>query len=351
MKQKKAVIEIQFNWIFVLIVGALIVAFFVFVVQKQRTVAKSSLEADIRTKLQAIISIAEQSDSTVYQLTVPETNMKFDCEGFSIGNLDVIPLRGNFAPSPLKSSRNKLYIASEDFSMPYKTTNLVYITTPDVRYVFYDSDDADNADSKEYAKKLFFDPKNPSMPSNITKEFSKCDNLKDKNNYKVRFIFVKESPEDSCGANIKKGEVTAISIEPALGGISGYGKIKFYERKEDGFVEKGSSYYLGTSSIIAAIFSDSKETYECGLNDALERLKVINEIYLGKAKYLQETMQNTDCGNYYSNIEGIDKLVAMNTTLQIESLDENKVRAIYLNSVDIQNFNKLLSMKSCPLIY
>ncbi|MBN1157585.1 hypothetical protein JXA85_08250 [Candidatus Woesearchaeota archaeon] len=345
MRRKRGIVDVQLNWIFVLVVGALIVAFFVFVVQKQRLLAKDSLDADIKIKLQSILTTAQQSTSTQYPITIPDIEIRFDCEGFRIGNLEPIRMKGAFAPELLKSKKNMIYVSSEEFSMPFKAVNLLLITAPDVRYVFYEG----NPKNPDVGR-LFSDPKNPSMPDNITKELvSDCNSLNDKSNYKVRFVLVNEDPVtiNDCGKKIKKGEITAVNIIPVAGGLSGRGTIKFYEWNGKSFSEKSTSYYIGTSTILGAVFSDSKEAYECGLDAALDRLRIIANITYERAEDFKDKSHGTDCGNYFT-----DNLVINEMIVGLGNNDlEQRVESTYAMAVKIRNYNKLLSTKSCPLLY
>ena len=80
MDSKKGVIEIQFNWIFILVAGALILILFVVIVQRQGSVSNQSRDIDIRSKLGTILTGAKQSTDTTFVIDIPsKTEIDFGC--------------------------------------------------------------------------------------------------------------------------------------------------------------------------------------------------------------------------------------------------------------------------------
>ena len=135
MESKKGVIEVQFNWIFILVAGALILTLFVGLVQKQGTISNQKRDVDIRGKLNTILVSAKQSVGTQFVISIPKTEITFGCNGYSVGGTNPFQLGESFSPSMIKSSDNTLVLQSLDWSVPYRISNFQYILTPDVRYV------------------------------------------------------------------------------------------------------------------------------------------------------------------------------------------------------------------------
>ena len=77
MDMKKGVIEVQFNWIFVLIVGAIILAFFVSIVMKQKDLSSGRLGTKLATDLETITTGAEVSVGTAQLIKVPNSLIEF----------------------------------------------------------------------------------------------------------------------------------------------------------------------------------------------------------------------------------------------------------------------------------
>jgi len=54
--KKKGVIEVQFNWIFILIIGAIILFFFFSIVKTQKTVSEKKISTTVRRDIRAILT-------------------------------------------------------------------------------------------------------------------------------------------------------------------------------------------------------------------------------------------------------------------------------------------------------
>ena len=59
MENKKGVIEVQFNWVFIIIIGAVIIAFFVNMSMKQKGVSEEKLSVTIAEHMKTILTGAE----------------------------------------------------------------------------------------------------------------------------------------------------------------------------------------------------------------------------------------------------------------------------------------------------
>src|SRR3989338_1748 len=110
MSSKKGGIEVQFNWIFILIAGALILVFFVSLVQRQETVSNEKRDIDIRSKLSTILTSAKQSTGTLFEIKIPKTEIAFGCNGYSVGGTSPFQLGESFSPGRIKSASNTIFL-------------------------------------------------------------------------------------------------------------------------------------------------------------------------------------------------------------------------------------------------
>src|SRR3989344_9102992 len=144
MRCKKGVVEVQFNWIFILIAGALILLFFTTIILKQKSSTETKIDISLVSSLQSIISGSGTVSKLADIKTLPRISVGFDCDSFSIGDLrqsvgkDIV-----FSPDFL-DGRN-LVIRTWDWNIPFRITNFLYLTVPQVRYIFvedgsYESD-------------------------------------------------------------------------------------------------------------------------------------------------------------------------------------------------------------------
>ena len=136
--KKRGAIEVQFNWVFVLIVGAMILLFFTTAIMRQKDISEAKIAATILTDLETITTGAKVSRSTFQIINVPDTKIKFSCDDclckFSIGD-NSKPFRDKviFAPEYIKG--RQVLAWTQEFSMPFRVSNLLYLTSPQLRYI------------------------------------------------------------------------------------------------------------------------------------------------------------------------------------------------------------------------
>src|SRR3989338_6328662 len=185
--KKRGMIEVNFNWIFILIAGAVIFVFFINIVNKQRQFSDIKTSSAIVTSLESILTGAQISTSTVNIIDLPKVDIGFECDRYFIGPVPK-QTKGNviFAPNLLKGK--KMITWALDWNLPYRVTNFLYVTDPELRYIIvYDSDT--NLENKAVAQKLYDElPKEMNKDPPIRKD--NLGNLGDKNNYQVKFIFL-----------------------------------------------------------------------------------------------------------------------------------------------------------------
>ena len=249
MKNKKA-FEIQFNWIFVLVAGAAILAFFTVILMKQRTSLESSSRATVIKSIGSIITGAGISKDTTNTIDIPSSDIEVSCNKFSVGgaskqyqNLIL------FAPGLMKGK--KLLTQTMALSAPYKSTNLLYMSSLDIRYIIIGS--------TALAREM-----NKSMPSNLKKEFyaTAPAAFQNKNNQPIRFVIFDGTSLSSIDlsnfAKMRDSDVTAMKVS----GSDETGTIEFYEKSAGSFgASKGASTYIRKASLLGAVYSDNLESY------------------------------------------------------------------------------------------
>ena len=233
MNNKKGVIELQFNWIFILIAGAVILIFFGYLVTTIRGTAEEKTSTTVLSNLETILTGAGVSTGTINFIKLPKSEVEISCERFSIGDLrrtiesDVI-----FAPRKIKG--RDLMTWTLEWAVPYRVNNFLYLTSPQVRYVLV-FDGTFGSNSESLMLKI-----NESLPEEINKEIVKTSgaasfplysSIKDLNNYEVRFIFFNLDPTITIPSelsNMNDKDVTALKIDASL--IEGVGVLTFYQK-------------------------------------------------------------------------------------------------------------------------
>ena len=335
MKSKKAVIELQFNWIFILIAGAVILFFFVRIVTEQKKASDNQISSEILVDLETILTGAKVSTGTVNIVSMPNTEVRFDCDAYHVGNLKIdIKDKVVFSTDVIKG--RKLITWALDWSVPFTVTNFLYLTHPEVRYIIVGGS-------------TFADDIYSLLPSDqeIDKEQKTSTNIGsvvDENNYRVKFVFVGNSYDPnnynsvlSKFSRLSNSEVKAIWVK---GSNLNSGEIYFYEKGATSWELESSqpTHYLKKESLIGAIFSHDLVNYNCAMDKAFERLKIIASIYQGRADELD------GCSGIYGDASGHFGDIASAAT------SEN-IGNIQSAESSLKDLNRQAQLKSCVLLY
>lgn len=352
---KKAQME-QFNWIFVLVAGTIILVFFITIVQKQKLISETKLAGTLRTDISAILTGSGVTPDTTNILTMPKTSIYFTCDqedysDFEIGRTGVnkkTPFDVIFAPNLVKGPT--LITWTKEFRLPFKIMNFLYLTDAQVRYIFVFNS------GNNFAQDIFDD-----FPEEVNREYISSATVSiDKNNYKVKFVFFDNF--DSTAAynfrNMADEDVTAIKINQE--------NIEFYKKDEDQgsvFISEGTIPYLSdpeNAVIYGAIFSDDKTFFECNMKKALKRLAVVARIFADKEAELEIKAEAKemkggsvcDAESYWRGDSGMFLMEELADT--VETCSENlNCNANYINNLisRLETNNGNMATYSCAWIY
>ena len=340
MRNKRA-FEIQFNWIFVLIAGAAILIFFASIIIKQKNISQTTSNIEMLKQMENIIAGASVSTDTIVPLEIPNFEIKISCNRVSVG------LSSNqyqalilFAPTLIKG--NKLVTQTQAFKEPYRSTNLLFITSTQVKYILVGGD-------------VLFKEMNKTLPVELDKEtFSLYDpsKIRNTNNYKVKLIFFNVNFPSSVPDSLAKmpdSDVTAIRVN----GDIGKGTIDFYKKSDKVFTLTDNSAYIGKSSLIAAIYAENSELYKCNMNNVFSKNVLVTKVYKGKIEEFVAQPTRPECRQIYTDslpylnkIESASSKLAKAPKIEVQDIDEISSASEYLT---IQN--KEAQKFSCPMIY
>lgn len=326
--------EVQFNWLFVLVAGAAILLFFTVVVAKQKNVSETSTKATVLKSIEAIITGASISSDTTNIVSIPESDIDVGCGRISIGG--VSKQYQNlilFAPGKIKG--DKIVTQTLSFNAPYRATNLLYATSTNARYIIIGS--------SSLAKEI-----NKTLPSELKKEFYQpMPDIKNSNNYKARFIVFGEMIEfPPSMEKMPDADVTTLRIS----GSSENGIAEFYQKKQNSWDSKGTSFYVGRNSLVGAVYADSVEGYECSMKNVFSRLNLATKIYAERTKKLIQKgtdSRQIQCNQFYSSaLAQLNSILAASYEFNRENADSIAEAAKLLAGE-----NKNAQVYSCTLIY
>src|SRR3989344_5674159 len=273
-------VEVQFNWIFVLIAGTAIILFFSLVVVKLKGISETSRQGDIVKGIEAIITSASVSIDT--------TNV-------IVGDNDAAKYINKTLPKELNREIVKAYPSSMRSPVSYR-----------VRLVFTEN----------------IDLRSNNIPPSLQ--------------------------------DMGDQDVTAVKIT----GDMEKGALEFYNKKENKWAAdpRGASQYLGRASMIAAVYADTRELYECSMKNAFSRHKLVAKIHIDRTEELKRGISGTnalnlECTNVYeTSISHLNSIYDASAMLSA-AIDSANIQKLHEFSKKLSDENKKAQRFSCPLVY
>jgi hypothetical protein len=363
-QNKKGVIEAQFNWIFILVVGAIILLFFVSLVSNQKKSADVTVSTKLLGNLESIAKGAALSVGTVYDIDMPpgqvlENNCEDEYLTFYESPLQGINLKYNVLFSPKILSGSKLYTYSLYWQAPFVVTPLLYMTTDNVLCLVVENEIVSDADVKIYEEIPVREDDNLKVLINIA-ELKEILNTNLDAYTDLKIIFVGNFDESIFdGVSNSKARVSVYDIFDSGSGDMDFGNfflVKMYEYDGDSLKGPNTASLFGFPLLIGVLFSESVADFECNVYKSLLRYELISEIYEEKVISLKNYTQNNrdifspNCLNFYSNDAYADMNSNINSIIETHEF-ENSLRSIS-NSVNILKQNNInLGDSSCPIPY
>lgn len=326
MRTKKGMISAQFNWVFILVAGVLILLFFGSLVLKAKDSSDIAIAETVLTNMQTIMTGAEVSVRTINPIEIPNEEIKVSCNSLSVGKISK-PITKNkivFAPETIDGTT--LLAWAFNWNAPYHVTNFLYLTTPNIKYVFINSPGTE-------AEKIF-----NLLPDKINKKKVDFSNVPNTGNY-IKLIFFNKPGIPSLPSNLNNfpdNKVSAINVK------TGSNEIKFFRKTGATFTLDGSIGYIGDPMILGAVFSGTFEDYECNVKKARNKLNIVSMVYMEKTSSLIGLIGN--CNSYYDT-NPLSYIIAHSNDNDIDIIEIRK------KIDEIKGYNKHLQSESCPTIY
>lgn len=305
-QNKSAQIQVTFNWVYILIAGAVILLFFVGLVVKQKAASEEHLATEVVQIMESILTGAGVSEKT--KNFIPTGGLIdyvffFNCEDglgeFGVkgkGNPAQNPVDPLFAPLEIQTSQ--LILWSLPYKLPFKVIDFTFVTSSNTKYFLLGEDPFIN----EFI--------NATEGFNVEQviDLNEVDPGK---NFQVRIV-------DFAGTNFKiqgihsklqamdDDKITAVSF-------TGTNQVDYYQKSGDSWkkLNKDPVQIISIdkerdAAKYAAIFAGNHQVYQCNMEKAFQRLKYLIEVYEGKVSEM-ETYYSSDpllaVGECYNHIK------------------------------------------------
>jgi|GEM_PF-1219963 len=371
MAINKKAVEMQFHWIFIIVAGALILAFFFSFALKQRAVGQERLQYTVLSQVDDILAKSQIKGGTAQHIPTPSQGLAFSCTqgcdcAFQIDNAQRPFNQPIFSPELLRGQDT--FIWSAEWKQPYRVTNFLFLTNPDIKYYFVY--DPQNSPSSTLHREL---TKNIPPPITQNKEIvtqfnyqnvtvSELSNLEVEDYSQHKFVFI--NVPTTTPAKFDKTEASAINIDQS--------KITFLSktRRLSNFQENDIQRHIGITSIYAAIFAQDGAMYRCGIEHALGKLSTTSKILAQRAGQIQrETLctetpggcilgapiticQNPNLDVCQNPIQGsIIESLCQQHTIASAPLSQLDVNGLDLLKNRLDTENRKLLQQSCPEVF
>lgn len=351
--RKAQVQETQLNWIFILIVGVVILGFFTFIVMKQKTASEAKFSGKVSQQINTILVGAKVSSGTAQVIPTPDLEIRFTCNDYYIGPASQrLGNRVVFAPEYLDG--DELITWALDWAVPFKVSTFLYMTTPFIKYIVV----GDGATAQKIYDTL------PDKLNKVNVSYADYMGLADANDKHVRFIFVEPESQDPPATVLgvpselvdKVDTITGVVLQskseaPANGAMT----AKFLKATPSGFEPQSFDpdeefVCLEDELMFGAIFSDKYDSYDCLVQRAYQRLNIISQIYKERLNHLADSYEYSACFGKYNDNQFLDDMITATDITKINSgnidygtLSESKS--------SLREDNNRLQLWSCALIY
>jgi len=324
---KKGITAGVFNWIFVMIAGAVILLFFVKIISVQTAITEREIGATVLSDTQTILSGRATTEDSQAIIEIPDKAFEFICQepcnlqtgcdswfGIPGGDLRIqTPLQPIFSTRKIETSR--LYAFVLGWDVPFHTSNFLILAQPGMKIAFPGPVACSGDELCSEVLGLIPTP------------------LKDAR------IVLNDGP-------INHPAVRNINFTP--GCIASESKNIYCVReatREITFPNGRTHNYYMPQALVGAIFSEDSFAYECNMKKAFFRLNRVVEVYEDKRIRLADDWgSNPSCLVQYlamsSNLTQIGEDYRTNTPFNFESAMDN-----------IVNSNNLIRRNSCGSVY
>lgn len=359
---KKADISPAFQYIFALIVGAIILIFFIKFAFKAEESGTEVIKAEVLHMLDASLqafSVSTYSTDTLPKPPWPQlVDMKFgtkaNCGKFTVtGQKFLVPIpRIVFGPEEMKARQLKAWTSSWYF--PFRVTNIFYLVNDRSKYYL-----VYNSNNQEFVRKVSSYPPETAfsemdhLPKNfdvkyVENELDPVAKLKANDLVKVNYFEEKTGVAKGLkGSSIIASNYCNEEDEPSY---KCSGTVTFYEGEK----HTGTSTFIGRELMFAAIMADSIEVYDCQYGRALDELERMINLYISKAQLLKNKRQVCEDEVGYTSI--INMLNNMKTNLQnlrTNPGDSSSASALSTTADLINSFNEndLGGYEYCEILF
>jgi hypothetical protein len=346
---RKAQVSEQFNWIFVVIAGGVILLFFMFVIGNVTSAADLKVKATVITNFDAILTGAQVTPNA---LNIIESTKSFGfdvtCDQDGLSDLSItdssvsIPITNKLIYAPTTVQGEQILVYTVPIRKPFYVGNILLFTDPGTLF-FLHATASDDAIMDRIAK---------TFPSNISLVRDVFFDESFKNYNHIVVVSTKSPPILNNGVDeyfgeqvLKRKSVTWIEVKGTTANV--------YSKKDKesifDFSKRQTTTLHGEEFVSLLAFSKDAHFYDCNYAKLENSMRSIASVYATRSLFMANDVRaNIDagadlkevCAGYYDTASNQFKLIAKSNTPY-----SNPQIAI------LEDLNRQLLLASCPLVY
>lgn len=332
---KQGQVEVSYNWIFVLVAGAALFGFLIFLVASERDATEQRIANQYTNNLYNLINLQYQDEpgsSEIIQ-TYSET-FEFFCDvgghgfrvqgGSSERTFETQPI---FTP-PLLSG--DVIAQNLEYKMPFHLSPILLLSDSNTKYYFID-DKGEDTITRLYSR----------MANEFDKEILSSGDYEPTH----RTNIVIAHPDVSIDAeNIVRVEQTGTET------------VSETYRAYDVTVSGESYELLGESLVLSSIITGDQSLFQCGLDKVRQRANKTLQLKLERSKQVRDDIEPDDFEEDCKSVFTVDTSSLKGVIPLLETYSENiddigRSNSILSNVTKIDARDEELGRFSCPRVY
>lgn len=288
--KKQAQLQLQFNWIFILIVGVVILGFFFTIINNQNKKANVENAQDLIETLDSVFNTIYINPNTVNTFHITKVRVDFACEeGLSeyyiqgVGPIDtskdII-----FTPSTLRG--NNIITWTKEWNVPFEAGVFTYMANDATAFVFVNISehiwDLYQELPEEFEKTIFTDILNAQTGIPLITGYDRVVVILDgtiNNHNDFQPFITLSNVGGSSGVYTREIDITN-------------NKIRFDQQQT-----KVKPYYT-EEMLWGAIFTDDEISYDCTVDKAVEKMTRVAYVLKERNEKLAEELTNSLCNDF-----------------------------------------------------
>lgn len=289
--KRKGIIGAQFNWIFAIIAGALILSLVVGFIFKQKQISDERTYQNNLNEFQSVLASAKLTEGRIETLKLdPRIDFRFDCEAnvLLMGSMQE-EVGADIVAGPRSLSGMGLYLWTKPAMTPAHIANLIFLS-PSTKYYFFVTNDFADKDVKELydefpnsIKKMLLKPQE--LEENVK-------NILKQQDAKIRIIYIGVPVQNK--AALSPNRVSEIKLNLNVPSTAEFNN------------EIYSLYYDSSIKSMMpqiAVLADNGNDYDCTISRIFKKGVQVYEILKSRASnlrayYLSQNQQ--ECANIFS---------------------------------------------------